>query len=132
MGGFLGQLLTASCGCLSPLLLLGFTLLIQRAPAIFSALLGALRWLLKLTFLLYRFILITAATLIGFPSPLGILRTCCTCAISVLLSLGIMQLLSGSVSLIWVGVALAHGAYLGFAWDRLADPDGLRIGMPLQ
>jgi hypothetical protein len=132
MAGFLGQLLTASCGCLSPLLLFGLTLLIQKAPAIINALQRMLRWFLRLTFLLYRFFLVTLTSIIGLSSPRGILRTVCTSIISVLICIIVMHLLMDTASWICVGVALAHGIYLGLAWEQLADPEGLHIGIPIQ
>ena len=132
MGGFLGQLLTMMCGSLTSLLLLGITLLIQRAPAIFSAMLALLSFLLRLTFLIYRFLLIKLPLLIGLFPPTGIVRGICTTSLSVGIAYGIMSLMDTPISLTWIGIALAHGLYIGLAWTQLADPDGLRIGIPVR
>ena len=51
------------------------------------------------------------------------------CAVlSLLIGSGIILLLQWPLNLIWIGLFILHGVFIGLLWDEIPNADGFRLG----
>ena len=132
MAGLIGQLFTLLCGSFLTILLFSLTSLIQNSPKIFKQLLLLINGFLNLSYIFYKFILKSIIKLLRIKEPKMFGRTILTLIFSLSLISVLFLIYMPNNPLIPMSIAIAHGLYIGIAWDRLADPDGIRLGVHIE
>jgi hypothetical protein len=132
MVGLFGQLITLLCGSFLTIFLFSLTSLIQNSPKIFKQLLLLISGFLNYSYIFYNFVLKSIIRLLRIEAPKMFGRTILTLIFSMLLISILFLIYAPKNLLIPISIAIAHGLYIGIAWDHLADPEGLRLGVNLE
>ena len=132
MAGLIGQLFTLLCGSFLTIFLFSLTSLIQNSQNIFKQLLLLINGFLNYSYIFYNFVLKSIIRLLRIETPKMFGRTMLTLIFSLSLVSVLFLIYMPKNILIPISIAIAHGLYIGIAWDYLADPEGLRLGVNLE
>ena len=132
MAGLIGQLMTLLCGSFLTIILFSLTSLIQHFPNILKQLLVMIIGFLNLSYIFYKFVLKSIIKFLQIETPKIVGRTMLTLVFSMSLTSVLFLIYMPKNLLIPLSIAIAHGLYIGIAWDHLADPEGLRLGVNLE
>ena len=132
MAGLIGQLMTLLCGSFLTIILFSLTSLIQHFPNILKQLLVMIIGFLNLSYIFYKFVLKSIIKFLQIETPKIVGRTMLTLVFSMSLTSVLFLIYMPNNPLITMSIAIAHGLYIGIAWDRLADPDGIRLGVHIE
>jgi hypothetical protein len=132
MAGLIGQLMTLLCGSFLTIILFSLTSLIQHFPNILKQLLVMIIGFLNLSYIFYKFVLKSIIKFLQIETPKIVGRTMLTLVFSMSLTSVLFLIYMPNNPLIPMSIAIAHGLYIGIAWDRLADPDGIRLGVHIE
>jgi hypothetical protein len=132
MAAVFGHLVTACCGALVTLIIFAIGIVLQNLPGILDLLKNGWDGLIQLTYHLYRYFIEDIPNYLGFKSLTGILLVAATIILSLFICICISLLLKLSIRWWSLSLAFAHGIYIGLAWKRLANSDGLYLGRWLE
>jgi hypothetical protein len=132
MAGLIGQILTLLCGSILTIILFSLTSLIQHFPNIFQQLLSLINGFLNYSYIFYKFLLKSIIKLLQIEEPKMFGRTILTLIFSLSLISVLFLIFIPKNIFVPISIAIAHGLYIGIAWDHLADPEGLRLGVNLE
>jgi hypothetical protein len=127
------QLFLGVC-CLSIILVpLSIVALLRLLPTFLRAVRFGVRGILILSFRLYSLVLTRLAPLVQQQTGIDVLNGMARIAATVALSFALGMLFFGLTRAVitgWgVGLLVLHGLSVGLAWDDIAEPDGLRLGV---
>jgi hypothetical protein len=132
MIGLLGQLFTLLCGSVLTISLFFLTTLFQNSPNIFRQILNLINMFLRFSFIVYKKSINFLVTYLNTEKPNIFDRSILTLIFSLSLTSVLFLIFKPANLLIPISIAIAHGLYIGIAWDHLADPEGLRLGVNLE
>jgi len=132
MTALIGKFIMRLFGALVTLSIFFITLFVENIPAIIYLIEIILVGFFRLSYQAYHYVLINVPATAGFDGPSGIWLVIATSLISVGIYWLITLLIGTTVNVFLSGLALAHGLYVGLAWETLADPDGLDVGRRIQ
>lgn len=107
-------------------------LFLRFLPQLFALAVFLLRAILVASGLLYRTLLTRAVAITaraGFDLLSGWRRALCCVGMSLALGVVALIALQWVITPLAIGVCIAHGLITHFAWDQLAMPNGLHIGV---
>jgi hypothetical protein len=117
-------------------LVIAVAALLRLLPALFKFLRVCLRGFLVLSFRLYYLVLNRCAPFfqeqLGLDLLTGTGRIGATLTLSIGLGLALLLLLQWRVSVLSVGLFVAHGLLVGLAWDEIQYPGDLHLGVRLE
>ncbi len=124
----LGQMAFTGCCLAANMLVVSLALLARQTPAALGHLRRALRGGLLLSFRLYAALLRWLGALLGTNLSVGWPRLAACLVLSslpgaLLIIFGVLPL-----SLLVLAPFILHGLVVGWLWDELAEPGGLRLG----
>jgi hypothetical protein len=132
MGAFISRIFAqfAIVGCCMSLnvLLVSFATFIRNLPALADFLRRSLRWGLLLSYRVYNTILSTIQRVIGINLLADLPRILMSLVISLLPGVGLHLLLGAELRICTLAPFALHGLLVGYLWDELVEPGGIRLG----
>jgi len=132
MRAVFGTLITACCGASLTIFIFTITAIFQNLPEIMNLLKSGWSAFLQLSYRLYQPIMEGLPALFGVKKPTGVWIFIGTTMLSSGICFVISLVFNISLSPWVIGLSFAHGIYIGLAWKRLAEPNGLHLGRRLQ